>query len=94
MHDIVKEVLSNTGQFTDEELYAINTGVIGQLKFNRDRKAAANKVMFTVGDRVKFRGRTGDEVGTIVRIKTKKAIINTGPSSRNWDVPLGILKKV
>jgi len=90
MHDIVKNVLSNTNQFTDEELRAINTAVIDQLKFNRNRKAAVNRAAFEAGDRVKFTGRRGVVVGTIKRIKRKKAIVDTG-ELRCWDVPLGML---
>jgi len=88
-YDIIKGLQS----LTEEELQLINKTVVRNLKEKRNIKSAVNKAMFTVGDRVKFRGRSGDEVGTIVRIKTKKAIINTGPSSRDWDVPLGMLKR-
>jgi hypothetical protein len=96
MHDIVKNVLSNTNQFTDEELRAINTAVIDQLKFNRNRKNAANRHAFKAGDRVKFDGRAGLTEGTIVRVKRKKAIVSVDEGLRpgNWDVPLGMLSTV
>ena len=93
MHDIVKNVLSNTDQFTDEELRAINTAVINQLKSNRNQQAAVNRAAFQAGDRVKFNGRTGLTEGTIVRVKRKKAIVSVdeGRLPGNWDVPLGML---
>jgi len=93
MHDTVKNVIEDIGQFTDEELRAINTAVIKQLKSNRNRKAAVNRAAFEAGDRVKWSGRRGEQVGTIVRVKRKKAIVSvdTGRLPGNWDVPLGML---
>lgn len=90
MHDIAKNVLNNTDQFTDEELRAINDAVIRQLKLNRSCKAAEARNTFKAGDRVKWTGRRGNQVGTIVRVKRKKAICDVG-AGRNWDVPLGML---
>ena len=90
MHDTVKDVIEDLGQFTDEELRAINDAVIRQLKFNRSCKAAAARNIFKAGDRVKWSGRRGNQVGTIVRVKRKKAICDVG-AGRNWDVPLGML---
>jgi len=90
MHDTVKNVIEDIGQFTDEELRAINDAVIRQLKFNRSRKADAARRTFKTGDRVKWSGRRGEQVGTIVRVKRKKAIVNVPPQG-NWDVPLGML---
>ena len=93
MHDTVKNVIEDLGQFTDEELRAINTAVIKQLKSNRNRKAAVNRAAFEAGDRVKWSGRRGEQVGTIVRVKRKKAIVSVdeGRLPGNWDVPLGML---
>jgi hypothetical protein len=89
-YDIIKGLQG----LTEEELQLINKTVVRNLKEKRNIKSAANKAMFSVGDQVKFCDRSGFcEVGTIVRIKTKKAIIDTG-SIRNWDVPMGMLKKV
>ena len=93
MHDTVKDVIEDLGQFTDEELRAINDAVIRQLKFNRSCKAAAARNIFKAGDRVKWSGRRGNQVGTIVRVKRKKAIVFVDKVQRpgNWDVPLGML---
>ena len=93
MHDTVKNVIEDLGQFTDEELRAINDAVIRQLKFNRSCKTAAARNIFKAGDRVSWTGRRGGQVGTIVRVKRKKAIVsvNEGRRPGNWDVPLGML---
>ena len=93
MHDTVKNVLEDLGQFTDEELRAINTAVINQLKSNRNHKATVNRYAFKPGDQVKWTGRRGEQVGTVVRVKRKKAIVSVdeGRLPGNWDVPLGML---
>ena len=93
IHDTVKNVLEDIGQFTDEELRAINDAVIRQLKFNRSSRADAARRTFKAGDRVKFNGRAGATEGTIVRVKRKKAIVSVdeGRLPGNWDVPLGML---
>ena len=93
MHDTVKDVLEDLGQFTDAELREINAAVIRQLKFNRNCKAAAARNVFKAGDQVKWSGRRGEQVGTIVRVKRKKAIVSVdeGRLPGNWDVPLGML---
>jgi len=93
MHDTVKDVIEDLGQFTDEELRAINDAVIRQLKFNRSCKADAARHVFKAGDRVSFNGRSGLTEGTIVRVKRKKAIVfvDKGQRPGNWDVPLGML---
>ena len=89
----IKNVLSNIDLLEDKELRAINTAVIKQLKSNRNRKAAVNRAAFEAGDRVKWSGRRGEQVGTIVRVKRKKAIVSVdeGRLPGNWDVPLGML---
>jgi hypothetical protein len=89
----IKNILSNIDLLEDKELRAINTAVIKQLKSNRNQLAAVNRAAFEAGDRVKWSGRRGEQVGTIVRVKRKKAIVsvNEGRRPGNWDVPLGML---
>ena len=95
MHDTVKDVLQNLTQLTDDELRKINAAVINQLKSNRNRKAAVNRAAFQAGDRVQFIGRRGKMIGTIKRVKRKKAIVSCDAIDcrfpGNWDVPLGML---
>ena len=63
-------------------------------KQRQTRRMQKMKHTLTQGDKVSFQGRKGAGLvtGTIVRIKTKKAIVEV--SGQNWNVPLGMLKKV
>jgi len=98
MHDTVKDVLQNLTQLTDDELRKINAAVIDQLKFNRNADAVAKRHTLTAGDRVQFIGRRGKMIGTIKRVKRKKAIVSVDASDSrfpgNWDVPLGMLSAI
>mgnify|MGYP003134111067 CR=1 FL=1 len=61
----------------------------------RRNESASQQMRYTlrVGDKVSFSGRkAGSVTGTIVRVKRKKAIVRVA-GSRNWDVPLNMLKK-
>lgn len=63
---------------------------------NRRRESASQQMRYTLkaGDKVSFSGAksSGLVMGTIVRVKRKKAIVSV-TGSRNWDVPLSMLKK-
>ena len=68
--------------------------VAAEGKLRQERKATNLRGQLVEGDRVSFTGRkVGSVTGTIVRVKRKKAIVRVG-GSRNWDVPLSMLKKV
>ena len=61
----------------------------------RRNESASQQMRYTLrpGDKVSFYGkRSGSVTGTIVRVKRKKAIVRVA-GSRNWDVPLSMLKK-
>tara|TARA_B100001123_G_C15314284_1_gene1025549 strand:- start:2224 stop:2499 length:276 start_codon:yes stop_codon:yes gene_type:complete len=88
-------MINDLQDMTDNQLHELNNAIIAQLKFNRDRKAAANRAAFQAGDRVQFIGRHGKMIGTIKRVKRKKAIVTVNAIDNihhgNWDVPLGML---
>ena len=87
---MLRGMINDLQNMSDSDLRELNEAVVARLKFNRNRKAAVNRAAFEAGDRVKFTGRWGEVVGTIKRIKRKKAIVDTG-ELRCWDVPLGML---
>jgi hypothetical protein len=87
------DIINELKNLDAPELATLNKAVVTQAKILSNHNSALNKAKFSVGDQVKFRGRYSDEIGTIKRIKTKKAIIDTG-ASRNWDVPLSLLSAV
>lgn len=89
LNDMIKDLRS----LEETDLRTLNAAVIDQIKLLRNRKNDDNRHVFKAGDRVKFDGRRGGMIGTVKRIKRKKAIIDTG-ELRCWDVPLGMLRRV
>jgi len=87
------DIINELKNLDETQLTTLNKAVVARAKILRNHNSAVNRIKFSVGDQVKFRGRHSDEIGTIKRIKTKKAIIDTG-ASRNWDVPLSLLSVV
>ena len=94
----LNEIRTNLVSLSDEDLRALNRDLIGELKARRSLESARKRNLFSPGDRVTWSGRRGVSVGTIVRVKRKKAIvhvqngISTIPES--WDVPLSMLESV
>jgi hypothetical protein len=92
---MLRGMINDLDNMTDNQLHELNNAIIAQLKFNRDRKAAVNRAAFEAGDRVQFIGRHGKMIGTIKRVKRKKAIVSCDAIDcrfpGNWDVPLGML---
>lgn len=87
------EILSGLHSLSEGELRSLNFAVCDQLKRMRNAESARKRFLFKAGDKVSFNGRRGYHEGTVVRVKRKKAIINTG-EFRNWDVPLNMLSAV
>ncbi len=54
------------------------------------------KSSLSVGDKVEWYSNRYKEVktGTVLRVKTKKAIVEETQMLQNWDIPMGMLKKV
>jgi preprotein translocase subunit YajC len=87
--DILKTMLIT---WSDDEVSQAWTLVAEEGKQRQTRRTQNMKYTLVPGDRVSFQGRkSGSVTGTIVRIKTKKAIVEV--SGQNWDVPLAMLKK-
>lgn len=88
-----QEIITGLRSLSEIELQSLNYAVCDQIKQIRNAESARKRCLFKAGDRVSFNGRRGYHEGTIVRVKQKKAIINTG-EFRNWDVPLNMLSAV
>jgi hypothetical protein len=89
--DILKTMLLT---WTDEEITEAWRLIAAEGKMRKERATSHARSSLRAGDKVYFEGnRSGKCYGTIVRVKRKKAIVQV-PGSRNWDVPLSMLKKV
>ena len=89
--DILKTMLLT---WTDDEISEAWRLIAAEGKMRRERATSKARSSLRAGDKVYFEGnRSGKCYGTIVRVKRKKAIVQV-PGSRNWDVPLSMLKKV
>ena len=88
-----RTTLADLPMLTESELRSLNRLVVSQLKTVRAIDCEEKRSILREGDRVSWSGRRGYHEGTIVRVKRKKAIVNTG-EFRDWDVPLNMLKKI
>lgn len=88
-----QEILSGLYSLSEGELLTLNTAVCNQLKQVRNAEARRKRFLFKAGDKVSFNSRRGYKEGIVVRVKRKKAIVNTG-EFQNWDVPLNMLSAV
>jgi len=86
--DILKTMLMT---WTDDEVSRAWSMIAEEGKLRKNKRTRNMKSSLAAGDTVSFNGRAGLVTGTIVRIKTKKAIIAV--NGQNWDVPLAMLKK-
>ena len=88
--DILKTMLHT---WSDEEISEAWSMIAQEGKRRKNLKTKNIKSTLSSGDEVTFVGRKlGQVTGTIVRVKTKKAIVRVG--SQNWDVPISMLNKV
>ena len=89
--DILKTMLLT---WTDEEVSEAWNLIAAEGEQRRATRTANARFSLKAGDKVYFEGnKSGKCYGTIVRVKRKKAIVQVS-GSRNWDVPLSMLKKV
>jgi hypothetical protein len=81
---------------SDESLRELNRDICDMLKRRRTsaNAHAAASGRFRVGDVVSWSGRYGYNEGTITKVKRVKALVKVGTDYRQWDVPLGMLRKV
>ena len=66
--------------------------IIEAVKFKRTQNARVAARTLKIGDEVSFNGRNGLIVGTLEKIKIKKAIVVAGMT--RWNVPLAMLEAV
>lgn len=54
------------------------------------------KSTLLVGDKVEWYSSRNKEVrtGSVIKIKTKKAIVEEAKMLNHWDIPMGMLKKI
>lgn len=87
--DILKTMLLT---WTDDEVSHAWGLIAEEGKLRKNKRTQNMKSSLSPGDTVSFNGRkSGAVTGHIVRIKTKKAIVEV--AGQNWDVPLAMLKK-
>ncbi len=81
---------------SDESLRVLNRDICDMLKRRRTsaNAHAAATGKYQVGDMVCWTGRYGYNEGTITKVKRVKALVKVGTDYRQWDVPLGMLRKV
>lgn len=75
---------------SNEEMNEVIDLIKMKQKQLRNIKARNVKASIQVGDTVKVDGRNGLRIGTVERIKVKKAIVMI--DGRLWDCPLTILE--
>ena len=75
----------------EDELMALHTDVVGQIKSLRNQRARENRCSFRVGDLVSWSSRRGSFSGHITKVKRKYAFVMVG--SARWNVPLSMLVK-
>ena len=78
--------------WSDEDVSQAWKLIAAEGKQRQNRRSGNMRYTLKNGDKVSFSGRNGYQVGKIVRVKRKKAIVEV--SNRNWDVPLAMLKIV
>ena len=89
--DILKTMLLT---WTDDEISEAWSLIAAEGQRRREWATSHARTQLRAGDDVYFEdNRSGKCYGTIVRVKRKKAIVQVA-GSRNWDVPLNLLKKV
>ena len=88
--DILKTMLLTWSDSQVSEAWQL---IADEGKRRRESVSQKMRCALKAGDKVSFSGRkAGSVTGTIVRVKRKKAIVSVA-GSRNWDVPLNMLRK-
>ena len=84
--------VSAVDNLTEAQLINLNNAVISRLREVRARKVKLVKMSLNEGDTVRWTGKRGLQVGTVVAIKRKYAHVDVG--SGTWRVPMSMLNKV
>ena len=81
---------------TDHELSAAISMLVNTRQKRQTSQLLEMKNNLSVGDRVEWYSSRDDAVktGTVIKTKTKKAIVEEERMLSRWDIPMGMLKKV
>ena len=78
--------------WTDEELLEAYRMVGAEYKTRKNEKAADNKSKLYPSCKVSWTGsKSGACTGRVVKVKTKKAIVEEDISGTRWDIPMSML---
>ncbi len=81
---------------SDMELSEAISILVNERKRRQGDQLLTMKSSLSVGDKVEwYSGRSGDvKTGTVMKVKTKKAIVEETQMLQRWDIPMGMLKRV
>ena len=81
---------------TDHELSEVISLLCEERTTRQGNQLLEMKSHLNVGDKVEWFSSRGQQVktGTVVKVKTKKAIVKEENMLNRWDIPMGMLKKV
>ena len=81
---------------TDNELSQAITILVDARKERQKKQLLTIKNTLDAGDRVEwYSSRSAStQTGTVVKTKTKKAIVKEDKTRMRWDIPMGMLKKI
>ena len=81
---------------TDFELSEAISLLVEERKKRQGNQLLEMKSTLYPGDRVEWFSARGQQVktGVVVKVKTKKAIVEEENMLNRWDIPMGMLKKV
>ena len=81
---------------TSHELSEAISILVEERKLRQSGQLLHMKNSLIIGDTVEWFSTRNKKVlyGKVVRTKTKKAIVQQEGTSLNWDIPMGMLKKV
>lgn len=95
----LNEIENALRTFSYDELRRLNSSVVDNLKFLREREGAQKKRSLTLNSRVQFTGKRGDVIqGTLIKKNRTKAVVSVeAPGSAlptQWTVPFNMLSEV
>jgi hypothetical protein len=81
---------------TDNELAQAITILVEARKTRQQKQLLTMKNTLDIGDRVEWYSSlsSSTQTGTVVKTKTKKAIVEEDNMRTKWDIPMGMLKKI
>jgi len=79
--------------WTDDEIHEAWQMIADEGKRRKEVKTRKLKGTLSVGDQVEYQSRrTGKTSATIIRVKTKNALVEA--NGQRWNVPMSMLTKV